>query len=82
MTATDIVIAREMAVAGIGIAMLTHAVCAGDVKEGRLEQTLPLVTIPPVTISATFLERRHLPRRVRAFIDLIAEAIHEKSAAG
>ena len=81
MTATDIIIAREMAVAGIGIAILTHAVCAGDVKDGRLVRILTNVPVPPVTISATFLERRHLPRRVRAFIDLIAQAIQDQSTA-
>jgi DNA-binding transcriptional LysR family regulator len=82
MTATDIVLAREMAVSGIGIAILTHLACAADVKGGRLTRILTPVPVPPVTISATFLERRHLPRRVRAFIDLIAEAIREQSTLG
>ena len=82
MTATDIVLAKEMAVAGIGIAILTHLACAVDVKEGRLARILPDVPVPSVTISATFLERRHLPRRVRAFIDLIAEAIRDQSTLG
>jgi DNA-binding transcriptional LysR family regulator len=82
MTATDIVIAREMAVAGIGIAILTHVMCAADVKDGRLARILTHAPVPPVTISATFLERRHLPRRVRAFIDLIAQAIRDHSTVG
>ncbi len=73
---TDIVIAKEMALAGVGIAMLTKPVCEQDVTVGRLVQVLPQWHIPPVVISATFLERRHMPLRIRAFIDLMAQAIN------
>jgi DNA-binding transcriptional LysR family regulator len=76
MRVTDIVIAREMAAAGVGIAMLTHAVCMTEVREGRLVRALPDWSLPTVPVSATFLERRHLPRRIRAFIDEMAHAIH------
>ncbi len=75
MITTDIVVAREMALAGVGIAMLTHAVCKPDVLAGKLLRVLPDWPIPPVVVSATFLERRHVPLRVRAFIDLMAEAM-------
>ena len=75
LTTTDIVVAKEMAVAGVGIAMLTHPICEADVRAGRLVQVLPGSRIPPVVISATFLERRHMPLRIRAFIDLMVHAI-------
>ena len=75
MTVSDIIAAREMAVAGLGFAILTHAVCEADVQAKRLVRVLPDWQIPPVTISATFLERRHMPLRIRAFIDLLAQAI-------
>jgi DNA-binding transcriptional LysR family regulator len=75
LTTTDIVVAREMAVAGVGLAMLTHPICEADVKAGRLIQLLPGWRIPPVVISATFLERRHMPQRIRVFIDLMVNAI-------
>lgn len=75
MRVTDIVIAREMAAAGVGIAMLTHAVCMTEVEAGRLVRSLPEWALPTVPVSATFLERRHLPRRIRAFIDQMAHAI-------
>lgn len=75
MTLSDIIAAREMAVAGIGIAILTHAVCEAEVQAKRLVRVLPDWQVPPVAISATFLERRHLPLRVRAFIDMLAQAI-------
>jgi DNA-binding transcriptional LysR family regulator len=75
MTVSDIIAAREMAVAGLGYAMLTHALCDADVQAKRLVRVLPDWQIPPVEISATFLERRHMPLRIRAFIDLLAQAI-------
>jgi len=31
--------------------------------------------IAPVWVSATFLERRHMPVRIRAFIDMLAQAV-------
>lgn len=74
-TTTDIVLAREMALAGMGIAMLTHALSAEDVRTGRLVRVLPEVELPPVSISAVYLERRYLPLRIRAFIDMMAESI-------
>jgi DNA-binding transcriptional LysR family regulator len=75
MTVTDVVVAREMAVAGLGLAILTHALCEVEVKSGKLVQVLHDHSIPPVPICATFLERRHMPLRTRAFIDLLAETI-------
>jgi LysR family transcriptional regulator, regulator for bpeEF and oprC len=81
LTTTDIIVAREMATRGIGIAMLTHAVCEAEVKTGRLVRVLPDYRLPPVVISAMFLERRHLPLRTRTFIDLMVEAVQAAQAA-
>lgn len=75
MTVGDIITAREMTVAGIGFSILTHAVCEAEVRAGHLVRVLPDWQIPPVTISATFLERRHMPLRVRALIDMLAQGI-------
>jgi DNA-binding transcriptional LysR family regulator len=75
MTVSDIIAAREMAVAGLGYAILTHAVCEAEVQAKRLVRVLPEWQIPPVEVAATFLERRHMPVRIRAFIDMLAQAI-------
>jgi DNA-binding transcriptional LysR family regulator len=77
---SDIIVAREMAVAGVGIAMLTHAVCEAEVKAGRLIRLLPQWRIPPVVVVAMFLDRRHMPLRTRALIDLMAQAIRTLEA--
>jgi DNA-binding transcriptional LysR family regulator len=75
MTVSDIVTAREMAIAGVGLSILTHVIGEADVKENRLVRVLPDWQLPTVDLSATFLERRHMPVRVRAFIDMLAHAI-------
>jgi DNA-binding transcriptional LysR family regulator len=75
MTVSDIVTAREMIMAGIGLGILTHVISEADVKAGRLVRVLPHWQVPAVDLSATFLERRHMPARVRAFIDMLAHAI-------
>jgi DNA-binding transcriptional LysR family regulator len=55
--------------------MLTHPLREVDMRADRLIRVLPGWRIPPVVISATFLERRHMPLRIRAFIDLMVHAI-------
>lgn len=79
MTVTDVIVAHEMAVAGIGCAILTHALCETDVAAGRLVRLLPQWKIPPVPVAATFLERRHVPLRIRAFLDLVGEQMRQHS---
>jgi DNA-binding transcriptional LysR family regulator len=75
MTVSDIITAREMVMSGVGLGILTHVLSEADVKAKRLVRVLPDWHVPPVSISATFLERRHMPVRVRAFIDMLAHAI-------
>jgi DNA-binding transcriptional LysR family regulator len=69
---SDIVIAHELAVAGVGVAMLPQAICRTDVHEGKLEQILANYPIAPLVPSATYLERRYVPLRIRALLDLVA----------
>lgn len=75
VTTCDIMLAHEMALGGVGIAMLTHALCQQDVQAGRLVPVLAGREVPPVDISVLYLERRYLPLRIRAFIDVMAESI-------
>jgi DNA-binding transcriptional LysR family regulator len=75
MTSTDVVVVREMVVAGLGCAILTHGLTEADVQAGRLVRVLSGWRIPTVPVVAMFLERRHMPQRIRTFIDLIAQAM-------
>jgi len=74
---SDIVIAHELATAGVGVAILPHAICRRDVMDGKLVQLLSTWRIPPLIPAATYLERRYLPIRIRALLDLIALQFNE-----
>lgn len=80
MTSSDILVVREMVMAGLGCGILTHALSEQDVRAGRLVRVLPNWRIPAIPVLAMFLERRHMPQRVRALIDMFAQAIQVQSA--
>lgn len=75
MTTTDITLAREMAVADVGIAMLAHVICESEIRLGRLRRVLPNFNVPPVVIAAMFAERRYVPARIRMFVEVMAETL-------
>ena len=76
---TDIAVAREMAVAGVGIVMLAHVACEAEVRNGQLVPLLPEVSLPPALVTAVFLERRHMPLRIRTFIDFLVHASRDQA---
>ena len=69
---SDLVVARDMALAGVGIAILPRILCREEVNAGRLVEILPEWGIPPLIASATYLERRYVPLHIRAVLDTIA----------
>lgn len=60
---------RTAAIAGLGIGFLPTFMVEKDIQEGRLVQVLPDTQGEEVAIHAIYPNRRHLPVRVRAFID-------------
>lgn len=75
---SGIIVAHELALAGVGFAILPQAMCRRDVSDGKLVQVLPTWRIPPLVPAATYLERRYMPLRVRAFLDtLTAQFKHD-----
>ena len=62
---------RNLAVAGQGIGLCPDFVVAPDVSAGRLVRVLPDAQSIALDIHAVFLENRHLPLRVRAFLDFV-----------
>lgn len=59
--------------AGMGIAMLPTFICYEAVAEGRLRPILCEERPSPIELYALYSSRRHLPQRVRALIDFLAE---------
>lgn len=72
-TCNDGAVLHEWALAGRGLAWRSLWEVGRDLKEGRLTSVLDAWQAPPMGIYAVFPQRRHLPLRVRLFIDLLKE---------
>ena len=62
-------VARDLAVAGEGIAAAPDFVLTGDLDAGRLVPLLSGWEAPPIPLSAVWLEGAMLPRKLRALVD-------------
>lgn len=69
----DGAVLHEWALAGQGLAWRSLWEVGQDLREGRLTSVLDAWQAPPMGIYAVFPQRRHLPLRVRLFIDLLKE---------
>jgi len=64
------------AVAGAGVAWLPTFICGSDIAQGRLEPVLTEHETEPLGVFALYAAKRHLPAKVRAFVDhLVATSI-------
>ncbi|UDF03632.1 LysR family transcriptional regulator [Asticcacaulis sp. AND118] len=64
---------RHAALAGLGIVQAPRVGMAEHVVQGRLVEILPDHVAEALPISLIYPQRRHLARRVRVFIDWVAE---------
>ncbi len=69
MECNDGAVLHEWALAGKGLAWRSLWEVGGDLKSGVLVSVLEEFAAPPTGIYAVFPQRRHLPLRVRLFID-------------
>lgn len=65
---------REAIFADAGIALRPTWDVWKDIKSGTLQVLLPEYAHPSFNIQAVYPSRRHLPQKVRVFIDLLCEA--------
>ena len=75
----DGAVLHEWALVGRGLAWRSLWEVGQDLKEGRLTSVLDAWQAPPMGIYAVFPQRRHLPLRVRLFIDLLKETYERPS---
>lgn len=72
---------RLAAIGGMGIALLSEPTVRADIQDGKLVRLLPDYRFAVRQFSngifAVFRQSRTLPLKVRAFVDFIAEALHE-----
>ena len=78
MECNDGVVLAEWARSGGGLAWRSMWEVGEDLQSGRLVSVLDDWAAPPVGIYAVFPERRHLPLKVRVFVDLLKDAYAQK----
>ncbi|MFC5427748.1 LysR family transcriptional regulator [Paraburkholderia denitrificans] len=71
MECTDGAVLHEWCLDGHGLAWRSWWEVGEDIAAGRLVAVLDAFAAPPVGIHAVFPQRRHLPLRVRLFLDLL-----------
>lgn len=67
----DGAVLHDWSLAGMGLAWRSLWEVGEDLRWGRLVSVLDAFAAPPVGIHAVFPQRRHLPLRVRLFIELL-----------
>ncbi len=75
-------IARDLALAGEGIANVPDFVLGADLAAGRLVPLLPGWGSPAIPLTAVWLEGAVLPRKVRALVDFALAGLGETPAPG
>jgi DNA-binding transcriptional LysR family regulator len=63
------------AVAGLGIAQLSHFACREDYRRGRLVRLLGAWSLPPIEVHALLPGGRRPSAKARAFVDYLAKAL-------
>ncbi|MDF3034801.1 MAG: LysR family transcriptional regulator [Paucimonas sp.] len=71
MVCNDGAVLRDWALAGKGLAWRSMWEVAADIEAGRLVTVLNRYSAPGNDIYAVFTQRRHLPLRIRAFVDFL-----------
>jgi DNA-binding transcriptional LysR family regulator len=63
---------RDMAIAGLGLALLPRFIVHDALADGRLLQVLPELVPEPFPVNAVWPPIRHMPRKIRMFVDHLA----------
>jgi hypothetical protein len=64
---------RQFALLGMGIAILPSYLIGNDMNRNQLVRLLGDYQLPQVEINVAYPSRRHLPAKVRTFIDHLVE---------
>lgn len=72
-SSNDLVLVREAAVRGLGVALLPKFLVADQLDDGSLVHVLPGVVGTQIRLAVVYLEREFLPPQVRAFVEALVE---------
>lgn len=71
----DPTINHQLALCGVGVALLSQSIAQTDVKEGRLVRLLPDWEPEPVELHALYPSRLNTSPKVRAFLQFLREQV-------
>lgn len=70
--------ARNMVIAGLGIAPLPDLLCAEAMRDGRLVRVLSEYASPPIEVNAVYPSHRILSPKVNAFVNFVITEMKRK----
>lgn len=82
MEVNDPLVARAAALRGVGIVAVPEFAVAEDIAEGRLETVFQDSLPTGAGFHAVYAHRRHVPAKVRVFVDFMAEWFRNDAKAG
>src|SRR5262245_8237938 len=82
LVSDDLGMLHEAARLGVGIAALPSYLVEDDLRAGTLAPVLPREQLPRFSAHAVLPSGRHVPRRVRAFVDFLAARLRGQSSNG
>jgi DNA-binding transcriptional LysR family regulator len=82
LACNDGAVLHEWALAGLGLAWRSMWEVGDDLAAGRLVQVLEEFSAPPTRVYCVFPARKHLPLRVRLFVDFIKARLALATVAG
>ncbi len=72
---------RAACLAGLGVIQVPEAGVRGELANGTLLEVLPTHRAPPMPVNLLYPSRRHVSRRLMAFIDWVTDAVQPFVAA-
>lgn len=78
--ANNIGMVRECAIAGLGVATLSAYLVDDDIHTGKLKRLLPEYSLPDREFRIVYSNRKFLPLKVKAFVDIAVEHFRSTAA--
>ncbi|KQV68115.1 LysR family transcriptional regulator [Rhizobium sp. Root1220] len=82
LVANNAMAVHRAALAGSGLAVLSHILACPDIESGRLVNVMPDFPPTRLPISVVYPSRRNVPLRVRIVLDFLAQAVKEDPLMG
>ncbi len=81
MVADNASVLRALARQGVGVALLPEWLVREDLASGVLIEALPGFRFPPQAVYALYLPTRHVPQKIRAWVDFMKSYVQRGRAA-